>query len=663
MCGIAGLFRLTGCPSSEDVAAVVRMMDAQMHRGPDDWGLLVPDAAAGAALLAAPGLAEGRDHLREYPYLASGPGVVLGTRRLSILDRRSRARMPMGTRDRRLWIAHNGEVYNYRELRAELAADGAFRSEADTEALLRGWEAWREAVLPRIRGMFAVAIFEAGPPARLFLARDRFGIKPLYYYRDGERVIFASELRALLQSGVVPRDTDAGALARFLELGSVPPLGSTVKGVRAVPAGHCVRIDLGGLVSRAYWELSTHLGGAVPAPSPAAAAATTRALLEDAVALHLASDVPLGLFLSGGIDSSALVALVPRARPEPLVTLCIGFDEPGYSETRYARLVAERYGTDHREVILGSDDLFAQLPEIFAAMDEPTVDGVNTYLIARAARAAGLTVALSGIGGDEVFLGYRHLRAATTLDAPRALFGALPAWARRASVQAMRRAGALWGRTGVDKLAYLDEPSAEGTYRLFRALFTPRQVQDLLGMGERELGLSAAPPSGARDERPLVEQFTALEFGGYLQSQLLRDADVMGMAHSLEIRVPYLDHRLVEYVLGLPPAVKLHRRGSKPLLTRALGEDLPREVWDRPKMGFTFPFDPWMRRRADELAAISLDRTPLEPAAVRAVWEAFKAGRVHWSRPWALIVLAQVETARRSAAAVRTAPLGLRTSG
>src|SRR5215831_10134615 len=258
MCGIAGLFRLTGLPTPDDVAAVFRMMDAQVHRGPDDWGLLLPDVNLGAIPADVLQRAGDRDQFRAYPYSGRGPGMVLGVRRLSILDPGSRARMPMGTRDGRLWIAHNGEAYNYRELRDELADTRAYRSEGDSEALLRGWEAWGEGLLPRVRGMFALAMFEAWPSAHLSLVRDRFGIKPLYYHCTEDRVVFASEVRALLESGLVPERIDPVVLARFLQMGSVPSLESTVKDVRAVPAGHVVSIGSAGLVSRPYWELSTY---------------------------------------------------------------------------------------------------------------------------------------------------------------------------------------------------------------------------------------------------------------------------------------------------------------------------------------------------------------------------------------------------------------------
>jgi len=649
MCGIAGLFKLTGRPTAEDALAVVRMMEAQIHRGPDDWGLLIPESIAGDHEVQAVVGAGGREHVGVYPGPASASGAVLATRRLSVLDLSPRGRMPMGSRDGRLWITHNGEAYNYRELKGELGGSGSFTSETDTEVILRGYEAWGEDVLPRLCGMFAFAVFEAWPTPRLFLARDRLGIKPLYYYRDRERVVFASEVRALLRSGLIPGEGDADALVGFLQLGSVPLPRTTVKGVMAVPPGHSIVVDSRPFAARAYWQLSAHLKprAALSETSVDDAAVATRALLDAATRLHLVSDAPLGVFLSGGIDSAALVALASRARPTPPVTLSIGFDEPAYTETRYARLVAHRHRTDHREIVLRHHDLFEGLPQFFAAMDEPTVDGVNTYFIAKAARAAGLTAVLSGIGGDEVFLGYEHLRRASALDRPSALFGKLPAWARRASIKAAQGALALASRNGREKLAYLAEPSGDNAYMVFRALFAPRQIQDLLGISARAFADASAGRSNgeASEARPLADRFIAWEFDRYLQSQLLKDADVMGMASGVEIRVPYLDHRLVEYVLGLPASWKLGD-GPKPLLVKALGPDLPREIWDRPKMGFTFPFERWMRARADELRALSLDQTLLRPRAVETVWDAFRARRLHWSRPWALVVLAQLAAAR-----------------
>lgn len=667
MCGIAGIFRLTGQATVEDAAAVLRMLDAQLHRGPDDWGLLVPGSLATDAGLRSLLQGGGQEHLRTYPDVGSGPGAILGTRRLSILDLSEQGRMPMGSADGRLWLTHNGEVYNYRELRTELEGYGeTFYSASDTEAILRGYAVWSEGVVARLRGMFAFALFEAGPRRRLLLARDRFGIKPLYYHQDRERLIFASEVRALLSSGIVPVEADAEALVRFLQLGSVPVPKTTVKNVAALPAAHYLSVDAQGASLRPYWDLSAYLwrrSDPGPAVNPSEAAATTRALLEESTRLHLVSDVPLGVFLSGGIDSSGLVALASRFREVPVSTLSIAFEEPAYSEASYARLVAERYGTAHREVVLHARDLFDGMPRIFAAMDEPTVDGVNTYFVSEAARRAGLTVVLSGMGGDELFFGYGHFRRGAALDRLRRLLASVPIRARRVLIRAALHGGVAVGRPGLDRLRYLEQPSPDNVYLLVRGMFSPRQVQDLLGISQAELeawGPALTPLDDPRVEG-MLGAFGTLEFTHYLQNQLLKDADFMSMAHSVETRVPYLDHRLVEYVMGLPSALKLDRGRPKPLLLDALGDSLPTEIWNRPKMGFTLPLELWMRQRMGELQALTAEQTLLERKAVDGIWREFSAGRLHWSRAWALVVLASFTASRKASTgrALRHARRGL----
>src|SRR6266540_4184090 len=563
MCGIAGIFTLARRPTSADAAAVLRMLDAQIHRGPDVWALLVPASLAASPELPTPLSASGNPRVRTYQDAATRSGAVLGARRLAILDLSPRAGMPMGTPDGRWWIAYNGETYNYRELRAELGAQGArFRTDSDTEVVLRGCEAWDERVATRLQGMFAFAAFRCGPEPRLLLARDRFGIKPLYYYRDAERLIFASEVRALLRSGLVPDEPNPEATTRFLQLGSVPAPLTTVKDVLA---------------------------------------------------------------------------------------LSVAFDEPAWSEARFARQVAERYGTDHREVVLGRREVFDTIPDVFSAMDEPTVDGVNTYFVARAARQAGLTVVLSGTGGDEVFLGYDHLRRAGALDRARAALAMLPGPLRRAAIALAMRAGRASSHRGLDRLAYLGRPTPEHAYLLVRGLFSPAQIVDLLGLEEREINSlgALAPAVGQPASGALLDSLTAHEFEHYLQDQLLKDTDVMTMAHSVEARVPFLDHRLVEYVVGLPARLRLAGHRPKSLLLDAMGEALPREVWDRPKMGFTFPFEPWLREHAEELEAACLEQKTLRAAAVEAVWRDFQAGLSHWSRPWALYVLGQLDAGRK----------------
>jgi len=651
MCGLAGLMRLDGRVTVEDVGAVLRMLDAQDHRGPDDWGLLLPDAAARSREL---GPLLGRldpAHVMTYPVERSSATTVLGVRRLAILDRSPRGRMPMGSANRRGWLAYNGETYNYRELRAELGPAESFSSGSDTEVLLRAFDTWGEAALARLRGMFGLAYFQAGPTPTLLLARDRFGIKPLYWHEDRGRVLFASEVTAIVRGGLVPDEASGEALARFLEWGSVPSPLTTVKDVRALPPGHILKISSRGARVERYWDLD----GAVEAARRAAprtaadAVVATRERLEESVRLHLVSDVPLGVFLSGGIDSSALAALAAEGRPQPLTTLSVAFEERALSEAAYARRMAARVGADHHEVLLRAPDVFADLGAFLAAMDQPTVDGLNTWCIARAAREAGLTVVLSGLGGDEVFWGYDHLRRTAALGLARAVMAALPAAVRRGVTRLGPMAGALLARPGLDRLAALEAPTPPGVYHLVRGLFPRATVRDLLGASEGDL--EAAAPALTGDARAgagdLREALTRLEFSHYLGDQLLRDTDVMGMAHSIEARVPYLDHRLVETVLGLPAALKLDRARPKPLLLDALGDRLPREIWDRPKMGFTFPMAAWMRERAPELERLCLEDKRLQRSAVEAVWSAFAAGRSHWSRPWALLVLARFGPDRR----------------
>jgi asparagine synthase (glutamine-hydrolysing) len=325
----------------------------------------------------------------------------------------------------------------------------------------------------------------------------------------------------------------------------------------------------------------------------------------------------------------------------------VGFEEEALSETRYARLMADRISAEHHEVLLRPAEVFGEMPRFFGDMDQPTVDGLNTWCIARAARNAGLTVVLSGLGGDEVFWGYRHLRHTAGLEAARLAMAALPPVARRAAARLAERLGAASGRPGLDRWSALETPTAQGVYRLVRGLYPPDAARELLGLSAGDIATASEPPAedlagadlaGARDLR---EALTRLEFSHYLGDQLLRDADVMSMAHSIEVRVPYLDHRLVEHVLALPAAVKLDRTRPKPLLLNALGDRLPREIWDRPKMGFTFPMGRWMLERAADLERVCLEDKRLQRPAVEAVWRAFAAGRCHWSRPWALVVLAR----------------------
>lgn len=650
MCGIAGIYKVDGSLTRRDLEAVLRMLDAQLHRGPDDWGLLMPDTLLRRDDVKSLFAARGLDHVSSYENRSAGPAVILGSRRLSILDLSIRGRMPLSSATGATWVTYNGEIYNSPALREELqTAKFAFRSTSDTEVLVNGYECWRDDFLSHLRGMFAFGLFDSAT-SRLLLARDRFGIKPLYYATLGTQrnsLVFASEVHAIERSNLLAVESEPEAVIRFLQLGSIPAPLTTTKNIFALPAGHIMTVGPQATTIRKYWSLADyrrkHNQSGEDSSNEGNAVAATRRLLDESVQQHLLSDVPLGIFLSGGIDSSALVALAASFRNKPLTTLSIVFDERDYDESNYARLIADKYQTAHYETRLTNQELVSELPNVFAAMDQPTVDGVNSFFVSRAAKQAGLKVVLSGLGGDEVFLGYDHLRRAHSLNTARRLFASMPAALRKGLVQLAIPAGTAAGRRGLEKLAYLENPSSASMYLLFRGLFVPEQIQKLLGLSDMEMKRYGAAPgtvngSGAGS---LLDSFVINEFEHYLQNQLLKDTDCMSMTHSIETRVPFLDHKLVEHAFGLPARIKLAGGMNKPLLIKALGNDLPREIWDRPKMGFTFPFASWLGTSRDAYQTDQSSSGIFDKREVSKVWTGFHENRFHWSRPWALVVLEQ----------------------
>ncbi len=615
MCGIAGLLRRDGL-HPDDTAAVIRMSSVQIHRGPDGDGVFADER------------------------------VVLGHRRLSIIDVSAAGGQPMANEDRTVWVTYNGEIYNHRELRRELTSFGHdFRSRADTEVIVHGYEQWGlDGLLERLRGMFAIGLYD--PRVGLLLARDRVGIKPLYYHVDAAAglMLFASEVKALLASGLVPPDRDLDAVTGFLLGGSVPAPRTIVRNVASLMPGHYLVCGLDGAIrTRQYWDLrQVERRDRPEAGEPGTVTSRVRSLLEDSVSRHLVSDVPLGVFLSGGLDSGAIVALAARrARDERLTTLTVTFDEEEWSEAGQAREVACRFGTDHHEVRVTSDEFRKELPAIIGAMDQPTNDGVNTWFVSKAAREAGLTVVLSGLGGDEVFRGYKHYE----------WIGRGGPWMMRCpsvARQALARGAAAWGRIrGKDnwmRMRFLAPRASSGElYLLMRGFFPPSYIMDLMGIGQGDIDAAVERQfDGVRPHQAGgdgVSGFNYIEFKRYLHDQLLRDADVFGMAHSIEVRVPFLDHLVVEYAAGVRPALKRANGVNKPLLAGAVGDPLLSRAGAAAKRGFSFPMDRWMKASSDELEAMATSGGILDPRAVGALWAQFRANRLHWSRAWALTVL------------------------
>jgi len=642
VCGICGV--AFASRSAEAESRVHAMTAALLHRGPDEDGFLTGESRA--------------------------PGLALGMRRLSIIDLPG-GHQPVWNENRNIAVIFNGELYNYRELRERLVQCGhRFATQSDTEVLVHAWEEWGEDLLAELRGMFAFALLDlreryAIAPI-LFLARDPLGIKPLYYAQTSDGFAFASELRALLAAGIVPRQLSQDALTSYLLFGSVSEPVTMLEGVFSLPPGHRMLLyvpDRRRMPRARPWWDATQSPAARDSRKPSdlvSAAKQLRPLLEDAVCAHLLADVPVGLFLSSGLDSSAIAALAAREHPG-IRSFTLTFPGTAYDEGSLAAVVAKHCGTQHTEVPLDGGAVLARLDEALAALDQPTMDGINTYFVSWAAREVGLKVALSGLGGDELFAGYR-----TFEDAPRfarviRASWFLPTFLRRAisplvAALAAQRGSADGGRKAAS--AWNTPDALPHPYYFARTLFPPGELPQLTEPRFRPstinadgvtleptwLGWLQRTGDEARKLEP-VAGLAWLEMRSYMASTLLRDTDSVSMARSLEVRVPLLDTPLVEFVGSLTDAARFRPGSQKALLVEAIGDLLPQEILAQRKKTFTLPWEEWLRGPLrPRLEASFADPAPslaphLYAAGVRSVWEAFLARKTSWSRPWSLYVL------------------------
>jgi asparagine synthase (glutamine-hydrolysing) len=627
MCGIFGI---VGKNARIEPEVLERATQSLAHRGPDD---------AGTILL--------RD---DVPCPVE---IGLGNRRLAILDLSPLAHQPMHDAETGNWIVYNGEIYNFLDIRKELESAGtSFVSHSDTEVLLKAYARWGEKCLAKCRGMFAFAIWDARRH-RLFLARDPMGIKPLYYVEAGSYFLFASEVRTLLGTGLVPRRLDHAGLTNYLTFGSAYDQFTLLEGVRALPPGHTLTWESGTLRQAPYWDLVDD-GADAKQPSPVGNGGSARnylqPILEEAVRLQLVSDVPVGVFLSGGIDSSALVSILSRGGVTPS-TFSIVFREAEFSEAQYSRAVAAKFRTDHHEITVSQSDVLAAIPDALRAMDLPTMDGVNTYFVSRECRRAGVKVALSGLGGDEVFAGYSSFRTVPRLERLSQFWNHFPRAVRTSLASAFAALSPLNDQNR--KLASLarDNGRVLHPYFLTRMLFTPGQRDVLLPDSSVRSAEDAAESQRCSLQRALpldpINRVSYLESRCYMLNTLLRDADFMSMSQGLEVRVPLIDHQLAKAVLALPGAWKVNSTPKK-LLVEALAGTLPDEIVDRPKRGFTLPFEHWLRQELRSeiepvLSAKRIGEGPLggvlDGGQVQQVWNDFLRGTVSWSRPWSLYVL------------------------
>jgi asparagine synthase (glutamine-hydrolysing) len=567
---------------------------------------------------------------------ADGWTVGVGHTRLSILDLSNLGSQPMTDHLGEAAISYNGEVYNFMDLRNELIDEGVtFKSRSDTEVILEGYLRWGLDVFPRLRGMFALAIWDQAK-RKLVLARDSLGIKPLYVYCDGKTVLFASEIRALLASGLVPRRLDRTGLASYLSFGSVSAPRTIIEGVESLMPGDCLEIIPGDSLMICRSRFRARSDRRRPPVSREQAVEELSALLTDSVARHLVSDVPVGLFLSGGIDSTAIAAILGQKLNRPIQSFNVAFAEEEYSESRFATSVAEKCRTEHRELLLSESSMLGMMPEAIRSMDQPTMDGVNTWVVSKAVSEAGIKVALSGLGGDELFCGYSSFKRAQVLNRVRRVprpMRAAAASAGRALLEGSVRAEKFWDMLESDA-------DATAAYAVSRRLFSPNEVRALAG-------LHAPEPAWPQATGDVINSVSMLETQGYMANTLLRDTDFMAMAHSLEVRVPFVDAEVVDYVMRLPGAWKMDKNRPKPLLLDALGEMIPDSIWRRPKMGFTLPFRKWMASALKENIDAVLDGagaiagTGIHVGAANKIWSKFQTApeSERWSRPWSLYVL------------------------
>ena len=619
MCGLAGI--VSSHHGYLDERILLAMRDVQRHRGPDEAGIHV------------------------------GEGVGLGHRRLSIIDL-AHGQQPMVDDKAGLALIYNGELYNFKSLRAELEALGIlFTSDSDTEVLLRAWQQWGEACLPRLVGMFAFAVWDTRAQ-RVFLVRDQLGIKPLYYgFTSSGDLVFASELKGLLAHPGVERQLDPQALEDYLALGYVPDPKSIYRGISKLPPGHWLTWRAGepAPTARQYWDVPFKLDTQL---AEGEASAKLRTLLDEAVASQMIADVPLGAFLSGGVDSSAVVASMSRASPQPVRTCSIGFGHGGFDETVYARQVARHLHTQHFEQRVDADD-YTLLDTLAAVYDEPFSDSsaLPTYRVCELARTQ-VTVALSGDGGDENFAGYRRyrlhawesgLRARLPQSLRKPVFGWLGSiypkadWAPR-PLRAKTTLQAL-ARDNVEAYFHsVSTTSAAMRQRLYSARFK-RELQGYSALSVFRSHANHAPT----DDPLLLAQY--LDLKTWLPGDILTKVDRASMAHSLEVRVPLLDHRLVEWASTLPLTLKLRGSTGKYILKKALEPDLPHDVLYRAKMGFSVPMSTWLRgplaKRAHEalLNGAVAECGYFEPSMLDRLMREHAAGRCdHSATLWSLLM-------------------------
>jgi asparagine synthase (glutamine-hydrolysing) len=608
MCGVAGII---GDWRRENHGEWLDLMkSAMVHRGSDDHGTHVVD------------------------------NCTLGHQRLSIIDTGVSGHQPMISNDQKVVIVFNGEIYNFIELKQLLKSEYDFKTHSDTEVIIAAYQRWGRDFVKYLNGMFAIAIYDQ-EKHELLMVRDRLGEKPLYWIEHENTLFFSSEIRSLLSAQVIDPVVDETALMQYVTYQTVWNPRTIVKDVFSFLPGE-MKIWSGGKFTESfqYWS-PQELESAQEKDSRELVQKIVRGHLERSVEWRMRSDVPFGAFLSGGVDSSVIVGLMAQYSHHAVSTFSIGFEEKQFDESEYAQLIAKKYNTDHHTIVLRANDFLSGIIPALDAMDHPSGDGVNSYVVAKVTREQGVKMALSGLGGDEVFGGYPIFGRLKNSDFWRSKMPSVAVHSRvLKSLLSMK-----WNAVQVNRMMNFLGSTSKDDFAMYKADRTLTDLQAMQEFSEEQFA-EIFPLSAWRDKGKgqLYQSISAAEMSSYMSHVLLRDGDQMSMAHTLEVRVPFLDHELIEYVLGLSDELKI---GSwdKNLLIQSCSDLLPREIYDRKKKGFTFPWESWMRGPlvsfcSDALSDI-FDIPIFSTLELEEQWNRFLLGdkKVPWNYFWHLVVL------------------------
>ena len=614
MCGIAGILDFN---KNTDTGQVIRKMtDAMAHRGPDADGFFV-----------------------------DGP-IALGHRRLSIIDLSTAANQPFIDNSGRYVMVFNGEMYNFMEVK-KMLPEYTFHTSGDSEVLIAAYAKWGADCIQYFRGMFAFAIWDKEDRS-LFLCRDRLGVKPVYYYKDGGKFLFASETGSILASGLVKRKISEEGLREYFSYQSLSYPFSGIQDVLQLEAGSWIKIKDGRIEKKVYWDLTGPKSN-FDYSDEGNTKSKIKELLLQSVKRRLVSDVPVGAFLSGGIDSSVVVGLMAEASTARPVTFNIAFQEKEYDESAYADLIAKKFNTEHHPILLKPTVFLDEFQHALDAMDSPSGDGVNTYVVSKAIRQNGITVALSGVGGDELFAGYPIFSQYLQLQEKKWLWH-LPSGIRSMMAAAIASFSRSKGRgSRMQQLLTLEDSSIEQAYPIFRQIFSQKQINELTHLSDKPIWTTALQQDllGKKqsiDRLPLLSQVSAAEYLGYTQHTLLKDTDQMSMAVSLEVREPFFDQDLVEFVLGVPDQFKKPSY-PKSLLVESVKPMLPDEIVFRKKQGFVFPWNLWLKNELRSFCELRIknisERSFVNAPALLDYWQRFLNNdpMIRWTEIMLFVVL------------------------